>query len=162
MNVAALGARPGRSCSPESSLSEAAVQLRNAPGGLLAVADHGKFLGILTDQDVVRALAQAGASAGAMPVRIFLQSSVPVCRPSDEVRDALRILRTRKVLALPVVDAADLFQGVLSFEDLALAARPDRLAGPSDLSHEDIVLALKSIAAGRRSRISEDLEVSHV
>ena len=98
MNVAALGARPGRSCSPESSLSEAAVRLRNAPGGLLAVADHGKFLGILTDQDVVRALAQAGASAGGMPVRIFLQSSVPVCRPSDEVRDALRILRTRKVL----------------------------------------------------------------
>jgi hypothetical protein len=36
MNVAALGTRSGRSCSPGTSLSEGAVQLRNAPGALLA------------------------------------------------------------------------------------------------------------------------------
>ena len=151
MKVEALGARPGRSCSLEDSLWEAALHLRNAPGGLLAVADErGKFLGDLRDQDVVHALAQAGPSAGGMPVRIFVQSSVPLCRPSEDVREALRTMRTRKLLALPIVDGAGLFQGVLRFEDLALSACPDRVAGPDDLSYEDIVLALKSIAAGRR------------
>jgi len=151
MKVEALGARPGRSCTPEVSLAEAALLLRHEPGGLLAVTDDlGSLLGLMTDQDFVEALAQAGPSAGGMPVRIFLKPSAPACRQSDELRDALRIMRTRRVLSLPIVDGGDRFQGVLTFEDLALEARPDRLAGPSDLSHEDLVLALKSIAAGRR------------
>lgn len=112
--------------------------------------DHGKLLGVLTGRDFAQALAQAGPSAGGMPVRIFVQPSLARCRSSDEVRDALGTMRTRRVFALPVVDGADLFLGVLTFGDLALAARPERLAGPSDLTDEDLLLALKSMAASRR------------
>jgi CBS domain-containing protein len=96
------------------------------------------------------ALALTGRPAPDLPVRVVLHAALHTCRPSDGVRDALRLMRIHKVRRLPVVDGAGILQGMVSLTDLALAARPDRLAGPADVTDEDIALALKSICARKR------------
>jgi CBS domain-containing protein len=60
-------------------------------------------------------------------------------------------MRTQKVRRLPVVDGAGVLQGLLSLNDVALAAKPDRLAEPSDVTYEDLALALKTICGRRLS-----------
>jgi CBS domain-containing protein len=54
-------------------------------------------------------------------------------------------MRTQGTRLLPVVDGAGVLQGMVSLDDLALAARPEGAAGPGDITDEDVVLALKLI-----------------
>jgi CBS domain-containing protein len=95
------------------------------------------------------ALALISQPATEVPVRVVARPTLHTCRLTDDLRDALRTMRTRKVRRLPVVDGAGLLQGMLSLNDVALAAKPDRLALPNDVSFEDLTLALKTIC-GRR------------
>lgn len=139
----------------ETSLAQAGNLLWEVGCGALPVVDEvGKVVGLLSDREVGLALAMLARPASEIPVRVVFHPSA-TCRASDDVRDALRIMRTRKVRQLPVVDGAGLLQGMLSFSDVVLAAKPDRLASPGDVADEDLILALKSITARTRVQQSE-------
>jgi CBS domain-containing protein len=147
MKVEEICTRAVKSCTRETSLAEAADLMWETDCGILPVIDEaGKVIGVATDRDICMALALTGQPAADVPVRVLLRPVLHTCRPADEARDALRTMRTQKVRRLPVVDGAGVLLGMLSFSDVALAAKPDRLAGPSDVSDEDLVLALKAIS----------------
>ncbi|HLY09071.1 MAG TPA: hypothetical protein VKW04_07215, partial [Planctomycetota bacterium] len=50
-----------------------------------------------------------------------------------------------------------IWEGVLSFEDVVLSAKTDELARPTDVTDEDVVLAMKMM---RKERLREDDRVS--
>jgi len=146
MNVEAICTRTVRSCGPETPLAEVANLMWSADCGALPVIDDaGRVLGIVTDRDLCLALALTSRTVSEMPVRILLHPDTHTCRLTDGVREALRTMRTHKVRRLPVVDGAGVLRGILSISDLALAAKPDRLAGPSEVTDEDVSLAMKMI-----------------
>ena len=159
MNVEAICTRAVRSCGQHASLAEAGNLMGEADCGALPVVDDvGKVVGIVTDRDLCLALSLTGRPAADLPLRILLHSEVHTCRLTDGVREALRTMRTHKVRRLPVVDGAGLLQGILSISDLALAAKPDRHAGPSDVTDEDVSLAMKTIF-GRTSSPRREVAV---
>jgi CBS domain-containing protein len=119
-------------------------------GALPVIDEGGRVVGIVTDRDLCMALALTGRAPADLPVRSVVHSSLHTCRPSDEVREALRQMRLHRIRRLPVVDGAGVLQGMLSFADVARVARPDGLAGPADIADEDLVLALKTICARKR------------
>jgi CBS domain-containing protein len=84
----------------------------------VVVVDHaGKPLGIVTDREVLRALARHGTAALGRPVSEVMQSPAPSCGPDDTVNDVLRIMtetRVRHVLVLE--DRA--MAGLVSIGDL--------------------------------------------
>lgn len=139
-----------RSCSKDATLAEVGRLMRATGLGFLPVVDEtGRVVGVVTDRDLLKALMLAERPAESIPLQGLLGAPLVTCRLTDGVRDALRIMRTMKIHRLPVVDGAGVLQGVVSFGDLALAARPERQAGPTDLTDEDIVLALKLLCADR-------------
>jgi len=151
MKVEEIFTREVKSVSRETSAADAADLMWEADCGALPVVDEGgRVVGIVTDRDLCMALALTGQSAADLPVRSVLHSILHTCRPSDEVREALRQMRLHRIRRLPVVDGAGVLQGMLSFCDLARAARPDAAAGPADIADEDLVLALKTIGARKR------------
>ena len=151
MKVEEVWTRAVKSCTPETSVAEAADLMWEGDCGSLPVVDEsGKVLGVVTDRDLCMALALTGQPAPDLPLRVVVRPVLHTCRPTDGVRDALRLMRIHKVRRLPVVDGAGILQGMVSFTDLALAARPDRLAGLADVTDEDIARALKSICARKR------------
>jgi CBS domain-containing protein len=152
MRVEEICTRPAKSCSVQTSLAEAATILWDAGCGSLPVVDEvGKVVGLVADRDIGLAVAVVAGPAAEVPVRVVFHPAPATCRDSEDVRDALCTMRTRKVRRLPVVDGAGILCGMLSFTDVALAARPEHLAAPGDVTDEDVVLALKSIGAARRS-----------
>jgi CBS domain-containing protein len=151
MKVEEIFTREVKSVSPETSAADAADLMWEADCGALPVVDEGgRVVGIVTDRDLCMALALTGRPAPDLPIRSVVHPTLYTCRPSDEVRDALRQMRLHRIRRLPVVDGAGVLQGMLSFADLARAARPDALAGPADIADEDLLLALKTISARKR------------
>jgi CBS domain-containing protein len=146
MNVGEACTRTVPSCTEETSLAEAGRLLRESEVDCLpVVSDVGKLVGLVSDRDLFEALSLAGRPAEDVPVRSALRPILQSCRGTDGVRDALRIMRTQGTRLLPVVDGAGVLQGMVSLDDLALAARPEGAAGPGDITDEDVVLALKLI-----------------
>jgi len=151
MKVQEIFTRQVKSITRETSAADAADLMWEADCGALPVVDEGnRVVGIVTDRDLCMTLALTGQPAQDLPVRSILHPTLHTCRPSDEVREALRQMRLHRIRRLPVVDAAGKLQGMLSFADLARAARPDAAAGPADIADEDVMLALKTICARKR------------
>jgi CBS domain-containing protein len=150
MRVEEVCTRAVKSCTKETPLTEAAALMWDGDCGILPVLDEaGKVVGVVTDRDICVALPLIGRPAADVPVRILPTGTLHACRPSDGLREALKTMRTQKVRRLPVVDGAGTLQGMISLSDIARAAKPDRVAGPSDVSYEDLALALQTIC-GRR------------
>ena len=69
-----------------ASLSDAAAVLRDRGVGALVVSDDGQQIdGIISERDVVRALAAHGASALGRTVASVMSTDVVTCRPADSV-----------------------------------------------------------------------------
>ncbi len=139
------------SCTPETNLGEAALILRDSDAGALPVVDEaGRVVGILTARDLGLALAAPGGPGRSTRVGKVIGPKVHTCRSEDGAREALRTMRTERVRRLPVVDGAGVLWGLLTFQDIAMAAKPERQADPTDVTYEDLALALKTMEAGRR------------
>ena len=150
MKVEEICTRVVRTCTKETRLSEAGNLMWDGDCGILPVVDEaGRVVGVVTDRDLCMALSLTGQPATEVPVRLLLRTALHTCRLGDSLRDALRTMRSQRVRRLPVVDGAGVLQGILSLSDLALAAKPERLAEPSDVTDEDLALAFKTIC-GRR------------
>ncbi|HXX93430.1 MAG TPA: CBS domain-containing protein [Planctomycetota bacterium] len=152
MKVEEICIRAVKSCSRTTTLAEAGRLMRDADCGALPVVDEtGRLVGIITERDVALSVGTRPRHPREIGVREVIPPLVFSCQLDDEVRDALRTLRTQKLHRLPVVDESGMLQGILSLSDIALAAKPDRIAGPDEVSYEDLVIALKAISRASRA-----------
>ena len=150
MKVKEICTRKVRTCTPETRLSEAGWSMWEGDCGILPVLDEaGKVLGVLTDRDICMSVSTKYRPAAEIAVREAFSGNVLTCGPQDELRDALRIMRQAGIRRLPVVNRQGALEGVLSLNDVALASQSDRQAKPTDVTYEDLALAMKSICARR-------------
>lgn len=105
---------------PGAPLSEVVVAMTHARGGAAFAADEGgRLLGIFTDGDFRRALTASGPEALARPVRDFMTSKPVTVAPDDLAADVMRVLESREIDDLPVVDpATGRLAGAVDIQDL--------------------------------------------
>lgn len=126
---------------PSESVATAARLLTEKRIGALVVRDRrGKLAGILSERDIVRAVATLGADALDLAVEELMTKEVKTCRPTDTVKDLMQMMTLRRHRHVPVCDDAGELIGVMSIGD-AVKARLDEQA------HE--VAVLKDIALVR-------------
>jgi CBS domain-containing protein len=102
-----------------ASLADAAQTMRDAGVGALVVSDDGRHLvGIVSERDVVRALANHGATVLGRPVSSAMTTDVVTCAPSDSVETLMRSMTDRRVRHLPVLDGDGVLGGVISIGDV--------------------------------------------
>lgn len=85
-------------------------------GALVVVSRAGQLVGVVSEREVVGALARFGPGALHLPVRELMASPVTV-NPSDPVRYAMQVMTQRRARHLPVVDDAGVV-GLLSLGDV--------------------------------------------
>jgi CBS domain-containing protein len=84
----------------------------------LAVVDHaGRPVGLVTDRELVRALARHGVAALDMPVAHAMLSPAPSCSPDGTVGDVMRQMTENRVRHVLVM-RGDTMAGIVSIGDL--------------------------------------------
>jgi len=148
VKVESIMARTSVSCRPDASLADAAKLMWDGDFGFLPAVDQGKLVGIVTDRDICIGSASMPAPATEIPVAAVMAKEPIVCRPEDDLSDALQKMARHQVRRLPVVDKAQGLQGVLSMNDVIQEMHEPGAAadGPA---LEDVFATLKSIGKHR-------------
>lgn len=113
---------PVYTCGQDTSLPEAAKIMKDANCGMLPVLSrNNKVIGIITDRDICLALAGTyGRDLYKRRIGDISDGEVYSVGPEDNVEEALRIMRTRSVSRVPVLNEDGHLAGVLSVNDILL------------------------------------------
>jgi len=132
-------------CAPSDSLAAVTQQMWDNDCGILPVVTDDRVQAVITDRDICMALTFKGALAAAVFVFDVIQGhGVYGCSPDMEVRDALKIMRDRKVRRLPVIEQGGKLAGILSMNDVVFAAREGKGDAPT---YAEVVDAMKGICS---------------
>ncbi len=107
---------------PEDTLGEVAERMTAKNVGAVAVKDFGRLIGILTERDLLQAMAARVHSSEAR-VRQWMTAD-PITAPGDtEVQEAARVMLEHGFRHLPVVDGDGQVIGVVSLRRVVGATR---------------------------------------
>lgn len=110
---------------PDASLAELARIMKDKDIGALPVSDGDRLLGIVTDRDIaIRGLAQEGQTTSLTAADI-MSKPVVFCHAHDSIEDAIRLMESRQVRRLPVVDEQSSLVGILSLGDVSHCGHRD-------------------------------------
>ena len=103
---------------PWVTVAEAAQRLTNADVGALVVCDAEQHIrGIVSERDIVRALARRGASALTEPVESIMTHELHTCEPQETIARAMAMMTRLHHRHVPVLDKGKLV-GIVSIGDL--------------------------------------------
>jgi CBS domain-containing protein len=106
------------SIDPTANLEAAVATLaRHRIGALLVLGPDRRVIGILSERDIVRALAERGAAVLSEPLASVMTHKVVICSQSDTVGALMEQMTTGKFRHLPVVEQDQLI-GVVSIGDV--------------------------------------------
>jgi len=98
------------------TLAEAAARMWNAQTGSLLVMEGQQLMGIVTERDLLRAVAN-GQDPKAIPLKDIMRTDVITCGPQTSLKEAARLMATKWIRHLPVVDSGRVV-GIISQRDL--------------------------------------------
>ena len=143
MTVKAIVCRKGTdvvTIDPTASLVSAAKMLAtHRIGAVIITGADRQVVGILSERDIVRALAERGSSALEEPVGQVMTRKVVTCSETDTVAEIMERMTAGKFRHLPVVERGRL-AGLISIGDV-VKYRLGQMEHESKALHEYILTA---------------------
>lgn len=103
---------------PQATLGDAVVELRDRRVGALIVTDaQGALVGILSERDIVRKLADTPGQTLPQKVSDVMTTSVVTCAPSDPLITVLKQMSAGRFRHMPVVED-DRLMGMVTIGDV--------------------------------------------
>jgi CBS domain-containing protein len=121
MNVAAILKGKGRTVAtarPEATLVEVAQELaaKNI-GAMVITGAKGRVTGIVSERDIIRAIAEKGAACLTEPVSAMMTRSVVTCQECDTLEQLMATMTAGRFRHVPVVENGHLV-GIVSIGDI--------------------------------------------
>jgi CBS domain-containing protein len=132
-------------CTPDTTVAEAAHLMWEADCGILPVVEDGELEGVVTDRDMYIALATRNSRASHLKVGAVATKTVVTCTPEEDVETVLTLMKRALVRRIPVVGFGNTVLGIVSMNDIILA-----LARDEELS-EDVLSTLQTICGRHHS-----------
>ncbi|GIU93758.1 MAG: hypothetical protein KatS3mg012_0215 [Gaiellaceae bacterium] len=107
---------------PEDTLGEVAERMTKQNVGAVVVKDHGRLIGILTERDMLRAMA-ARVHTSEARVRQWMTEDPITASPGMTLEEAARVMLDHGFRHLPVVDGSDVL-GVVSLRRVLVDTTP--------------------------------------
>lgn len=120
MTVARIINEKGRdvvTVSSKTSLAEVAAILSAKRIGAVVVMEEEAISGIVSERDIVRAVAKHGGDGLAMLAAEWMTAKVVTCVPEDTIDDVMQKMTTGRFRHLPVVKHGKL-AGIISIGDV--------------------------------------------
>lgn len=122
MNVQSILGRKGTDVATirqDASLADAAAALRDRGIGALVVSPDGSTIhGIISERDIVRALANHGATALGRTVASAMSAAVTTCASADALEQLMAQMTEHRIRHVPVVDERGTLGGIISIGDV--------------------------------------------
>jgi len=116
-------------CAPDTTVAEAAHLMWEGDCGVLPVVRDRELIGVVTDRDLFIALATRDAKPSELTVGSVSRPVPVTCTPRDDVHQAMSKMKSARVRRLPVVEKDGTLVGIVSMNDLLLAAAPETALG---------------------------------
>lgn len=121
MNVATILKHKGRAVAtlnPSATLQDVAEKLSlKRIGAIVIVGDGGSVVGIVSERDVIRAVARSGVDALRQKVSDVMTREVESCCESDPVDELMEAMTKGRFRHLPVIEDGALV-GIISIGDV--------------------------------------------
>lgn len=121
MNVSSILRRKGthvETARPTTTVGEAARRLNEKGVGSLVILDEANELfGVLSERDLIAAIAEFGPSACDVPIGEIALQPPTTCHPEDSLTHAMSIMTRRRARHVPVV-AGEAVVGIISVGDV--------------------------------------------
>ena len=120
-------------CSPQETLLAAAAVLHSRKVGALVVLDEqDEVVGIISERDIVRSMAQQGAMSLSLPVASCMTRGVVYADMAEGVDALMARMTDRRIRHLPICDGGRL-KGIVSIGDLVKARIAETQAEAEEL-----------------------------
>lgn len=124
MKISGILSRKGSSSvittDPSVSVTQFLRLLAQHRIGAVVVVAGKRPVGIISERDVVRRLAEAGAPALEEPISQLMSTELVTCTPEDALEDIAMLMTERRIRHLPVLDDGQL-AGIVSIGDVVAA-----------------------------------------
>ncbi len=121
MNVEAILRNKGRNVitvAPDAKVAAAAALLRHHGIGALVVSRDGRTVdGILSERDIVHALAEHAGAALDFEVARLMSRRVITGKPEDSIAELMALMTERRIRHIPVIERGAL-AGIVSIGDV--------------------------------------------
>ena len=106
------------SVSPGTPLQGVASVLSDSKIGLVLVLDGiGKLIGVVSERDIITAIAKHGADILQTPAQDTMTRNVRTCSPRDNPKDVINIMSEGRFRHMPIIDK-DRLTGLISSSDI--------------------------------------------
>jgi CBS domain-containing protein len=121
MNVASILRQKGRAvttASPSTTLLEVSDKLAaKRIGAIVIIGPKGRVAGIISERDIIRALAAQGPDSLQRPVSESMTREVITCQENDTLDELMAMMTERRFRHLPVI-TDDALVGIISIGDV--------------------------------------------
>ncbi len=144
MNISDVMVRRPVSCSSEMMLDKVAFQMWNNDCGCVPVINEGSEpIGVLTDRDIAMCSAFRGKALNEIKVIDMLEHSpLVICKESDGIPVAIKLMDENRVRRLPVVDEENKLVGMVTFGDILACAN----VSSYDISRKAVDKMVRSVS----------------
>ena len=133
MKIADIMTSEVDTCTPQTSLQEAASKMKEINVGSIPVCDNDKLVGIITDRDIVIRGIADNLSLDSAVSEIFSESIVTGSKDMS-VEDAAELMADHQIRRLPIVEN-DKVVGIVSLGDIAVK---DKSYGNADIALDEV------------------------
>ena len=121
MNISQILKTKGRAVAtarPDVTLSDIIIRLSQKKiGAIVIVGDNGEVVGILSERDVIRRLAERGAAALSEPASQGMTSAVISCQETSTIDELMELMTQGRFRHVPVIEDGALV-GIVSIGDI--------------------------------------------
>jgi CBS domain-containing protein len=111
---------------PNASIRDAAAKMKELDVGAIPVCDGQKLSGLVTDRDItVRAVAE-GRDPSKTRVSDVMSSEIAYCFEDDPVEQAAKLMESKQIRRLPILDRNKQLAGIISLGDISVRTEGSR------------------------------------
>ena len=121
---------------PETPVAMVAKKMMQHDIGAIPVGENDQLIGMVTDRDIILRAVANGKDISKLTARDVMTKGMIYCQDSEDVGDAVRIMESKKIRRLPVLNENKRMVGMLSLGDVSHAA-----------SHEIAAVVMKAVSA---------------
>lgn len=108
--------------SPDIPITAVAKKMQQYDVGLIPVGENDRLVGMITDRDIALRAVASGKDTSKLTAKDVMSKAVFWCRDSDDVNQAARMMESKQVRRLPVIDENKRMVGMVSLGDISHAA----------------------------------------